>query len=57
MSTFVIETTDPDYWPCPEGMDGHPTDDSAGGPCSRCWDRVLSEGRPDPDAYDGWLDR
>jgi hypothetical protein len=54
VSTYVVETTDPDYWPCPEGMDGHPTDDAAGGPCKACWAKVPKpgdEGCTDPPGY------
>lgn len=48
MSTLVIETTDPDYWPCPQACGG-PTEDPYGGPCSACW-RTLTVGRhADPD--------
>lgn len=43
MMTLIIETTDPDFWPCPEGCGGA-TDDAAGGPCSRCWDRIDAQG-------------
>lgn len=30
---------DSDAWPCPEGCGGL-TEDAAGGPCKRCWDKV-----------------
>jgi hypothetical protein len=43
MATLIIETTDPDFWPCPEGCGGA-TEDEAGGPCRRCWDKVDEPG-------------
>jgi len=48
MAILIIETTDPDFWPCPEGCGGA-TEDEAGGPCRRCWDKVDN-------ASDRWWD-
>jgi hypothetical protein len=31
---------DSDAWPCPEACGGL-TEDPAGGPCKRCWDKVA----------------
>lgn len=39
MAILIFETTDPDFWPCPEGCGGA-TEDAGGGPCQRCWDAV-----------------
>ena len=40
MAVYVIEVpTDSDAWPCPEACGGM-TEDEAGGPCRRCWDKV-----------------
>lgn len=41
MAIYTVETTDPNYWPCPEGCGG-PTEDPYGGPCKQCWDAVPS---------------
>lgn len=49
MATLVWETTDPDFWPCPEGCGGA-TEDEAGGPCRRCWEKV------DDGSSDRWWD-
>ena len=53
MPTLIFEVPeDSDFWPCPNGCGGA-TEDEAGGPCKRCWDRGLSSLRSldDPLAY------
>jgi hypothetical protein len=44
MPTHVIETDDPEFWPCPEGC-GSATDDPCGGPCTACWNAIIDRER------------
>jgi len=51
MAILIIETTDPDFWPCPEGCGGA-TEDPYGGPCRRCWGKVDQPDHDDLAPFD-----
>lgn len=37
-----------DAWPCPEACGGL-TEDEAGGPCRKCWDKIARRGETSDD--------